>query len=151
MALIFRQSHRAGVLSPSAGLSAAAKTPRPPGSCFSNPTWVPQSSRPQLVLHRQGPQKATFKAQTSISGLDNVPLYFKARCNPSPVCHRTLSLSSSTLEKTTPSLLLIFLWETISQAVLGSLLNLFYHSRCLLQTRGMDSSSPTQKKNVLDR
>lgn len=142
MALIFRQSHRAGVLSPSAGLSAAAETPRPLGSCFSNP----KALGPCLSYTGKGPQKAAFKAQTSISGLDNVPLYFKASCNPSPVCHRTLSLSSSTLEKTTPSLLLIFLWETISEAVLGSLLNLFYHSGFLLQTRGMDSSSPSQKR-----
>lgn len=81
----FRQLHT-GMLSLSTAVSAAGERPQPPSSCFSNPLEVPQSSRPQHVPYRQGPQRPPFRAQTSLSGSDSIPLYFKARCDPSRVC-----------------------------------------------------------------
>lgn len=42
------------------------------------------SSRPQHVPRRPGPQRPLFKAQTSISSSDNIPICTAARCTLAP-------------------------------------------------------------------
>lgn len=86
MSLVFRQSYQVGVSSLSLAVSAAAGDSSASQQWFFKPSEVPQSSRPQHVPRRPGPQRGSFKTQTCISGLDSIPLYFKARCNLSAIC-----------------------------------------------------------------
>lgn len=118
---------------------------------------MPQSSRPQHVPCRPGPQRPQCKAQTSISGLDNIPLYVTARCNPSPVrLHLLFSQNSfAHSENLVPVLihpgkrdwfrpLLTLLWETEPPSPPPPV-------KVRVQTAGMHSGSPTEGRNLVDR
>lgn len=82
-----------------------------PAAAFLTPCGLPKAPGPGRSHTGQGP-RTWFKAQTSISGLDNIPWHTAARCRPPPVgfsllfyqhcslTQKTLSLPSTALEKT---------------------------------------------------